>query len=158
MAENRAEVLAGAAVLAAAIGFLVYSTGGGRLTAGGDTYPLIASFRSVEGIRAGSDVRLAGVKVGTITELVLNPETYYADAKIEIDKAIVLPDDSAILISSEGLLGGNYVELVPGGSDVNLEPGDEIEDTQGAVSLISLLMKWVGSQTSSTDPAAGTTP
>lgn len=159
MAEDRAEVLAGAAVLAAAIGFLVYSTGGGRLTATADSYPLTASFRSVEGIRAGSDVRLAGVKVGTITALTLNPETFYADARIEVDKSIILPDDSAILISSEGLLGGNYVELVPGGSPDNLQPGDEIEDTQGAVSLISLLMKWVGSQTAAADPApADSTP
>lgn len=156
MAEDRAEVLAGAAVLAAAIGFLVYAAGGGRLATGADTYPLTASFRSVEGIRAGSDVRLAGVKVGTITSLTLNPETYFADATIEVDKVIALPDDSAILISSEGLLGGNYVELVPGGSLDNLAPGDEIEDTQGAVSLISLLMKWVGSQSS--DPATATAP
>lgn len=155
MAEDRAEVLAGAAVLAAAIGFLVYAAGGGRLATGADTYPLTASFRSVEGIRAGSDVRLAGVKVGTITSLTLNPETYFADATIEVDKVIALPDDSAILISSEGLLGGNYVELVPGGSLDNLAPGDEIEDTQGAVSLISLLMKWVGSQSS--DPATAPT-
>jgi phospholipid/cholesterol/gamma-HCH transport system substrate-binding protein len=158
MAEDRAEVLAGAAVLAAAIGFLVYAAGGGRLATGADTYPLTASFRSVEGIRAGSDVRLAGVKVGTITSLTLNPETYFADATIEVDKVIALPDDSAILISSEGLLGGNYVELVPGGSLDNLAPGDEIEDTQGAVSLISLLMKWVGSQSSDTAPAETPTP
>lgn len=156
MAENRAEVLAGAAVLAAALGFLVYAAGGGRLSGGGETYPLLASFRSVEGITVGSDVRLAGVKVGSITTLALNPETYFADATIQIDKSVLLPDDSAILISSEGLLGGNFVELVPGGSLENLAPGDEIEDTQGAVSLISLLLKWVGGQSDApaTDGAA----
>ena len=159
MAENRAEVLAGAAVLAAAIGFLIYAAGGGRLATGADTYPLTASFRSVEGIRAGSDVRLAGVKVGAITSLTLNPETFFADATTEIDTSIVLPDDSAILISSEGLLGGNYVELQPGGSLENLAPGDEIEDTQGAVSLISLLMKFVGSSASGdAKPAETATP
>lgn len=146
MAENRAEVLAGAAVLAAAIGFLAYAAGGGRLATGADSYPLTASFRSVEGIRVGSDVRLAGVKVGTITDLSLNPETFFADAVIAVDTAVQLPDDSAILISSEGLLGGNFVELIPGGSPDLLAPGDEIEDTQGAVSLITLLLKWVGGQ------------
>lgn len=144
MAENRAEVLAGVAVLAAAIGFLAYSVGGGRFAPGAESYVLTASFRSVEGIRTGSDVRLAGVKVGTITRLTLNPQTYYADAVIEVDSTLSLPDDSAILISSEGLLGGNYVELVPGGSEDMLAPGDEIEDTQGSVSLLTLLMKWVG--------------
>lgn len=144
MAENRAEVLAGAVVLAVAIGFLGWSVGGGKLTGGTDSYTLKASFRSVEGIRAGSDVRLAGVKVGTITALSLNPVTYYADAVVEVDATLQLPTDSAILISSEGLLGGNFVELVPGGAEEILAPGDEIEDTQGSVSLLTLLMKWVG--------------
>lgn len=144
MAENRAEVLAGAVVLAVAIGFLGWSVGGGKFAGGADSYTLKASFRSVEGIRAGSDVRLAGVKVGTITALSLNPVTYYADALVEVDATLQLPTDSAILISSEGLLGGNFVELVPGGAEEILAPGDEIEDTQGSVSLLTLLMKWVG--------------
>ena len=108
------------------------------------TYPLTASFRSVEGISVGSDVRLAGVKVGTITSLKLNPQTYFADAEIALDQTVLLPEDSAILISSEGLLGGNFVELVPGGAEEILAPGAEIEDTQGSVSLLTLLMKWVG--------------
>ena len=147
MAENRAEILVGAAVLAVAVGFAFYAAQGAGLTRGADTYPLIASFRSVEGITVGSDVRLAGVKVGSITALTLNPTTFFADAVVEIKKEILLPTDSAILISSEGLLGGNFVELVPGGALENLEPGAEIEDTQGAVSFISLLLKFVGGDT-----------
>ena len=154
MSENRAEILAGAAVLAAAIGFLVYATGGQGLSAQAGTYPLKASFRSVDGITPGSDVRLAGVKVGTITSLTLNPETFFADATVAIDTKIQLPTDTAILISSEGLLGGNFVELVPGGMPDVLAPGDEIEDTQGSVSLISLLMKFVSSGGSGGDKAA----
>lgn len=145
MAENISEVIAGGAVLAAAVGFLVYAGQSTGLTGTAAGYDLKASFRSVEGITVGSDVRLAGVKVGTITSLDLNPQTYFADAKISINKSILLPEDSAILISSEGLLGGNFVEVLPGGSPINLEPGGEIEDTQGAVSLIALLMKFVGS-------------
>lgn len=144
MAEDRLEIVTGAGVLIAAIGFLAYAMGGNRLALGGDSYPLTASFRSVEGIGVGTDVRLAGVKIGTITELKLNPETFFADATIDVQKGILLPEDSAILISSEGLLGGNYVELVPGGSSDMIAEGGEIEDTQGAVSLITLLMKWIG--------------
>jgi len=144
MAENLSEVIAGAAVLAAAIGFLAYAGQSTGLSRDSGTYELLASFRSVEGIAAGTDVKLAGVKVGTITSLELNPDTYFADAKISVKDGLLLPDDSAILISSEGLLGGNFVELIPGGSPTNLEPGGEIEDTQGAVSLISLLIKFVG--------------
>ncbi|WP_145106273.1 outer membrane lipid asymmetry maintenance protein MlaD [Cereibacter sediminicola] len=145
MAENRSEILAGAAVLAAAIGFLVYAGQTAGITRDSGAYPLKASFRSAEGISVGTDVRLAGVKVGTVTALALNPQTFFADATISVKQGIELPTDSAILISSEGLLGGNYVELMPGGALENLAPGEEIEDTQGSVSLISLLMKFVGS-------------
>ena len=143
MAYERAEVLAGAAVLAVAIGFGIYATQGTGLLRGEESYPLQASFRSIEGISLGSDVRLAGVKVGTVTGLRLNPETFFADATISLRNDIQLPVDSAILVSSEGLLGGNFIEILPGGSPDNLGPGDEIEDTQGAVSLITLLLKFV---------------
>lgn len=144
MAENRAEVLAGAAVLAAAIGFLVYAGKETGVSGPSGTYELTASFRSVEGVRVGTDVRLAGVKVGTVTALELNPQTFFADAVLSVQDTVQLPDDSAALISSEGLLGGNFVELQPGGSLDNLAPGAEIEDTQGAVSVISLMMKFAG--------------
>jgi phospholipid/cholesterol/gamma-HCH transport system substrate-binding protein len=151
MAENRAEVLAGAAVLAVAAGFVFYAAQGAGLTRNPGTYPLTASFRSVEGISVGTDVRLAGVKVGTITDLTLNPTTFFADAKLEIKEGVMLPTDSAILISSEGLLGGNYVEIQPGGAEENFEPGAEIEDTQGSVSLITLLMKFVSGDDEATE-------
>jgi phospholipid/cholesterol/gamma-HCH transport system substrate-binding protein len=149
-----AEILAGAGVLAVAAGFALYAALGTGWTggAGSETYDLTASFRSVEGIAVGSDVRLAGVKIGTITALTLNPETFFADARIAVAQGIDLPTDSAILISSEGLLGGNFVEILPGGALETLAPGDEIEDTQGAVSLISLLMAFVGA--ASGDPEA----
>jgi phospholipid/cholesterol/gamma-HCH transport system substrate-binding protein len=151
-----AEVVAGAAVLVLAAGFALYAARGTGLGGDGATYPLTASFRSVEGITPGSDVRLAGVKIGTITSLVLNPETFMADATIAVKEGIILPVDSAILISSEGLLGGNFVEVIPGGALENLGPGEEIEDTQGAVSLITLLMKFVGgSEDTAADAPAG---
>jgi phospholipid/cholesterol/gamma-HCH transport system substrate-binding protein len=153
MAENTSEVLAGAAVLAAAVGFLVYAGQTSGFGGGGDSYDLTASFRAVDGISVGTDVRLAGVKVGTITDLRLNPQTFYADAVVAIDKAIVLPDDSAILVSSEGLLGGNYIEIVPGGSLDTLPPGAEIEDTQGSVSLVTLLLRFVGASSEGDEAA-----
>jgi phospholipid/cholesterol/gamma-HCH transport system substrate-binding protein len=152
MAYERAEVLVGAAVLAVAVGFAVFAAQGTGLGRDPESYPLIASFRSVEGISVGTDVRLAGVKVGTITDLKLNPETFFADATLTMRKDVSLPVDSTILISSEGLLGGSFVEVQPGGALENLEPGGEIEDTQGAVSLITLLLKFAGGGEG--DPAA----
>jgi phospholipid/cholesterol/gamma-HCH transport system substrate-binding protein len=143
MSTNPTEVAVGAIVLAAAIGFVAYAgqiTGFSASTAG---YPLTASFRSLEGVSVGTDVRLAGVKVGSVTDVSLNPQTFRADTEILVQDGIDVPDDSAIVISSEGLLGGNYVEIVPGGSPVNFEAGAEMEEPQGAVSLVSLLMKFV---------------
>lgn len=154
MAENATEVLVGGAVLAAAVAFVVYA---GQVTGferGGDSYQLRASFRSAEGVTVGTDVRLAGVKVGTVTALDLNPQTFFADATLTLDRRVVLPDDSAALISQEGLLGGNYVELQPGGSPVDLAAGDEILDTQGAVSLITLLLRAVGGEGEAADTTA----
>lgn len=144
MSENTTEVVVGGAVLAAAIAIAVYGAQiGGLSTGGGATYPLTASFRSLEGVSVGTDVRLAGVKIGTVTDVELNNTTFRADTTVALRSDTLIPDDSSIIISSEGLLGGNFVEIVPGGSPFDLEPGSEIADTQGAVSLISLLLKFV---------------
>ncbi|MEP2027753.1 MAG: outer membrane lipid asymmetry maintenance protein MlaD [Paracoccaceae bacterium] len=143
MSDNRTEILVGGAVLAAAIAFAVYAGQATGFATSSQGYPLNASFRSLEGVGVGTDVRLAGVKIGTVTSVTLNPETYRADTEVTVATGIEIPDDSAIIVSSEGLLGGNFVEVVPGGSPFFFEPGAEIDDTQGAVSLISLLLKFV---------------
>lgn len=148
-AEQRAELILGGVVLFLAALFLVWGFGGRFQPRGG--YELIASFPDAGGIEPGTDVRLAGVLVGRVTRVQLNPQTYFADAAIEIPNHIMLPVDSAALIQSDGLIGGSYVELQPGGSPDNLAPGDEIEDVQGKVSLISLMMKFVDSQSSNGD-------
>lgn len=144
MSENKTEILVGGVVLAAAIAFGVYAGQIAQVSAGGSHYPLTASFRSLEGVSVGTDVRLAGVKVGLVTDVTLNRETFRADATVGIDEGILIPEDSSIAIASEGLLGGSFVEIVPGGSPVNLEPGEEILDTQGAVSIVQLLLQFAG--------------
>ncbi|MDO7560687.1 MAG: MlaD family protein, partial [Paracoccaceae bacterium] len=95
MAENSTEVIAGGVVLAAAVAFLVYVGQSAGIGTGGATYPILASFRSVDGIGLGSDVRLAGVKVGTITGLDLNSQSFFADVTLSLNKSIQIPDDSA---------------------------------------------------------------
>ncbi len=143
MAAQNTEIAVGGIVLAAAIGFAIYMGQASGFAARSDGYALTPSFRSIEGVTVGTDVRLAGVKIGTVTDIALNPQTFRADASLTVQDDIALPDDTAVVIASEGLLGGNFVEVLPGGSPFNLEAGDEIEDTQGAVSLISLLLKFV---------------
>ena len=144
MKENKLEVISGAVVLADALGFVVFlyqSTG--LSVSNSRHYELKADFRSADGIHVGTDVRLAGVKVGTVSDLSLNVETYRAEAELAIENAVDIPEDSALTVSSEGLLGGNFIEIIPGASYEYMQPGDEFLDTQGSVSLISLLLKFV---------------
>ncbi|WP_375267052.1 outer membrane lipid asymmetry maintenance protein MlaD [Planktotalea sp.] len=143
MTQNKTEVMVGGLVMATAIGFLLYAAQITGVSSSAGNYPLTASFRSLEGVSVGTDVRLAGVKIGSVNSVTLNAETYRADTIISIKDGIEIPDDSAITIASEGLLGGNFVEIVPGGSPFMYDPSSEIEDTQSAVSLVSLLLKFV---------------
>lgn len=142
MANQTTEVITGGVVLAAAVGFFLYASDVSGRGSSGDVSSYNASFSSVEGVIVGTDVRMGGVKVGTVTSLALNPETFRAEAGFTVDADIKLPEDTAALISSEGLLGGSFLELLPGGSPFELEPGAEIEDTQSSVSLINLLMRF----------------
>ncbi len=150
MKENLTEVIVGAAVLVAAGAFLAYAAQATGFSRGGDSIDLTASFRSVEGITTGSDVRMAGVKIGTVSAMSLDPQTFRARTTLTLDAAIPIPDDSSAVIASEGLLGGAFVEIVPGGSLTELDPGAEIVDTQGAVSLLNLLLTYLGGDKTTT--------
>ncbi|WP_300512796.1 outer membrane lipid asymmetry maintenance protein MlaD [Aliiroseovarius sp.] len=143
MASHSAEVITGGVVLAGAVGFFLYASQIAGYSGTGALDSYTASFRSVEGISIGTDVRLAGVKVGSVTDMDLNPTTFRADTTFSVQSDVPLPEDTAVVISSEGLLGGSFVELLPGGSPFNLDPGAEIEDTQSSVSVVNLLMKFV---------------
>ena len=142
-----AEVLAGLAVLVAAVGFLAYAvTNSGRATGAGGL-SLTARFDRIDGLSAGADVRIAGVKVGSVSGQRIDPATFLAVLRLRVDSALRLPDDTSAEITSEGLLGGRYVSLVPGGSDRILASGGEIRITQSAVSLESLLGRFIFSVT-----------
>lgn len=156
MSENRVEVLTGAVVLAVAVGFLFWAGKGHSFGTAAGSYPLHASFRSVEGVTPGTDVRMAGVKIGTVTDIRLDTKTFFADTTVAINKGVELPDDSQIIVASEGLMGGSFIEILPGGSVDNFAPGDEILDTQGAVSTLGLLMKFVGGGADKPKDAPGT--
>ncbi len=148
MASNLSETLIGAVVVATAVGFLVYAGQVAGVTAGGDSYELQAKFTSVQGLNIGGEVQLAGVRVGTITKLELDTVTYQAVTTFTVRSDIEIPEDSEAKVASEGLLGGNFLELTPGGSDYMLEPGAEVEFTQGSVSLLNLLMKFASGTSS----------
>lgn len=138
MQNSVVETLIGAAVLAVAAAFLVFaytSTGTGAVSG----YEVSAKFGRVDGVAVGSDVRLAGVKIGTVTGIEIDPTDYSAVAHFSIQNDLKLPDDSSVRITSDGLLGNQYVSVEPGGSETMIPPGGRIEYTQGAIDLMGLL-------------------
>ncbi len=146
MKNNPLETAIGALVVMAAVGFLYYASNVVGISGTSDTYDVNASFRSAEGIALGTDVRMAGVKIGSVTGMKLSPTTFRAELIVAIKNIVEIPDDSAIAVTSEGLLGGNFIEIIPGASEFPVENGGEIEDTQGSISFITLLMKFVSSK------------
>lgn len=104
-----------------------------------DSYELVARFPNVTGVSVGTDVRVSGMKVGRVVAQELDPETWQAVVRMAIDRRISLPADSSAAITSEGLLGGSFIALMPGGEEEKLAPGDEIVDTQGATDLMGLV-------------------
>ena len=143
ISRNIAETLVGAIVLGIAIIFAAFLWRFSDVGFGANQYMVNAKFRSAEGITVGTDVRLAGVKIGSVSNLSLDPQSFNAIARLSIKPEYQMPEDSAAIISSEGLLGGNFVEILPGGSYEVMVDGSEFSETQGAVSFISLLMKFV---------------
>jgi phospholipid/cholesterol/gamma-HCH transport system substrate-binding protein len=142
-----AETLTGAAVLVVAVGFLAYAIAHSGRTAGSG-YSLQARFDHIDGLNIGGDVRIAGVKVGTVTAEQIDPKTFSAIVSLTVRSDIQLPKDSAAAITSESLLGGKYISLSPGGDDTDLKPGEMITITQSSVSLEELLGKFIFSATS----------
>jgi len=140
--RNPTELIAGAAVLLVAAVFLSYAVANtGTATMSGMS--LSARFDRIDGLAVGSDVRLAGVKVGSVTATRIDPQTYQAIVTMSVQPDLRLPRDSSAEISSEGLVGGKSIAIVPGGEDRFLAPGGEFTITQSAASLEQLLGKFI---------------
>ena len=138
MKDNLVETLVGFAVIVVAAIFVFY---GYSVTdsSGSEGYVVSAEFDRVDGLTIGSDVRMSGIKIGTVTSLSLDPQSYAANVSMIIGSEIVLPDDTSAIMTRGGLLGGNYISLAAGGSEDMLADGDEILYTQGSVDLIGLV-------------------
>lgn len=142
-----AETITGALVLVVALGFLGYAVAHSGRTAGSG-YTLLARFDHIDGLAVGADVRIAGVKVGSVTDERIDPKTYSAIVSMSIRDDIRMSKDSAASITSESLLGGKYISLSAGGDEAYLKPGQTITITQSSVSLEELLGKFIFSVTS----------
>jgi phospholipid/cholesterol/gamma-HCH transport system substrate-binding protein len=138
MKGNVIETVMGAVVLVVAALFLffAYNTSQLRSVKG---YELTADFEHIDGIRDGSDVRISGIKVGSVMAATLDPKTFLATVTMSVEPAVKLPDDTVAEIVSSSLLGDKYMSLVPGGSDTDIAPGGRIKFTQSSVSLEHLI-------------------
>jgi phospholipid/cholesterol/gamma-HCH transport system substrate-binding protein len=138
MKGNVLETVMGAVVLVVAALFLffAYNTSQLRSVKG---YELTANFEHIDGIRDGSDVRISGIKVGSVMTATLDPKTFLATLRLSVEPSVKLPDDTVAEIVSSGLLGDKYLSLVPGGSDKDLAPGERIKFTQSSISLEHLI-------------------
>jgi phospholipid/cholesterol/gamma-HCH transport system substrate-binding protein len=139
MKNTTVETLIGAAVIVIAAAFFqfAYQLSGKASTGGG--YRLVAEFDNAEGINVGTDVRMAGVKVGTVVGQSLNHENFQAAIVMMIDAKLQLTDDATAKVTAEGLLGSKFISLEQGGSDTRLAEGGTISNTQGAVDIWSLI-------------------
>jgi phospholipid/cholesterol/gamma-HCH transport system substrate-binding protein len=116
----------------------------GKMEWTGDKYyPLFARFQSVSGLIAGAHVELAGVHVGKVDSIKLDPKRLVAVVELKIQKSLKLSDDVIAAVKTSGLIGDKYIELVPGNSDKILKPGGLITETESAVNLESLISKYV---------------
>ena len=142
MQRNMLETVMGAIVLLTAVAFvsLAYEVANIR---GTDGYELEAEFGATGGLSVGDDVRISGIKVGRISRQELDPVTYAARIVMSLDERIRIPADSSARITAASLLGGNYLELIPGADEDMMQPGEVIYDTRDPVSLTDLLGKAV---------------
>ena len=108
-----------------------------------ESYDITASFTSISGLKEGAALELAGVVVGKVTKIELNEEEYEATVYMDVRKTVQLSDDSIASIRTSGIIGDKFIKLTPGGSDIMLEPGDMIEETEASISIEELVSKYI---------------
>jgi phospholipid/cholesterol/gamma-HCH transport system substrate-binding protein len=110
---------------------------------GEKTYPLSARFHSVSGLKEGDVVEMAGVKIGTVKRINLDPEDYEAVVQLELGQMVRLQEDSIASIRTAGIIGSKYVDITPGGLEEIIQPGGEIFETESAINLEKLVSKYI---------------
>lgn len=141
MHRNVIETVLGAVVILVAAMFLIFTLQFSN--AGVKGYDLFGDFRHVDGVKIGDEVRLAGVKVGTVTALALKPQDYGAVVTMRLQPDAQISADSTLSIHTDGLLGGKYLEILIGGDTNNLKPGGHFGFVQDAVIVEELIEKIV---------------
>ncbi len=156
--NNISEILIGAIVVVVAVLFIAFAymrTGSGSLSG----YELQARLPQVDGLGIGTDVRLAGIKIGSISDLTLDPKSYMATVHMNIRNDIKIPTDSSLKVTSAGILGSSYLAITPGGDDKMMAPGEVFANAQGSVDVMGLVGRFIGNGGSGgTQPAKPAEP
>ncbi len=142
MGRNVIETVMGGVVLIVAAMFVGIAFQSGTVTAPAG-YQITAEFDDASGMGPGSEVRMSGVKIGTVHSQKLDPETYFAVVTLNISDSIGLPRDTSARIIADGLLGSNFIALEPGGEEEMIPPGGEITFTQGSINVVDLLGRFI---------------
>ncbi len=142
MSRSVLETIIGGLVLLVAGGFLIFAFNATQVTTTGGS-SLWATFDNASGVSVGTDVRVAGLKVGSVTGQRVDTETFMARVDLSIIPGINLPQDSSARIVPDGLLGNIYIEIEPGGAVETLKPGERIQFTQGSVNVVDMLGRFI---------------
>ena len=158
MTRKGTETLVGLFVLLGLLGLVFLSLKAANLASFGsrDTYVVTARFDNIGGLKARSPVRSAGVNVGRVTSISLDPKTYQGLVTLELDRGVQFPRDSSAKILTSGLLGDQYVGIEPGGDEKSLAPNDTIRQTQSAVVLENLIGQFLFNKAAEGGPPQGT--
>lgn len=140
--KNVLETLMGAVVIIVAISFVIMTYKTSHVAPKGGSYSITAKFKEVGTLGIGSDIRIGGIRIGTVTDQHLDNDTYMAIVELTINDKVKLPKDSNAAIVSDGLLGGKYVAVEPGGDNTMLTEGDTLKFTQDAINIESLIGKF----------------
>ncbi len=143
MKQNIIETLVGFIVLAIALSFFLFAYNKKASSPNNAGYVLNANFQNVDGIVVGSDVIIAGIKIGEVKSLTLDTSSFMAKMELSIFDNVKIPKDSQAIIASSGLLGGKYIMISPGGDEEVLQNTEQIKMTQSSVNLESLIGKLI---------------
>jgi len=143
MKNNLVETAVGALVIAIAAGFFLYVYNTTDIGGNSGGYRISAEFENISGISVGSDIRMAGIKVGSVVAQKLDPETFQAVVTMSVASFVKLPDDTTAKVTSEGLLGSKFITLDIGGSEVLLTDGGSLSNTQSALDIWSLISEFM---------------
>ena len=143
MKHDVIETIVGLAIIIIAIGFFAYAYKLSNQQSDNQGYVLSAKFQNAEGIVEGSDVMIAGIKVGSVKQMILEKNTYSALIKIVLNQDVKIPEDSTAAVTTSGFLGSKFISITPGGSETDLKENEQIKYTQSSVNIEALIGKFI---------------